>query len=446
LKPRFLLGARADVPFLPSDGALNHLGQEIERSSCHADRVAYGRWEDRMTPFLRKILGLNWVLVLVMYGLLIFGVMMIESAARHVSITKDILTQFGSAGAYFTSKQKTFILIGSVAYFGAAFVDYRWIRWLGIPFYVVSLALMVVAMKQDDSVHQLKAAGFSFQPAQLGITAGILLIAWLVQDLPKIHRLFAAPFVRIGIIGVIAAVPFLMVMKMGDMGSALVWIPVSIVALLIGGTPFRHLTCMAFLGAGILPLLYFVVLPLVSKRGPERIDVWLRMMNGREVDISGDAYAPHNVSMAVGKAGWKGVGWKATAEMGSLHDKGFIPRDTAHNDYIFAVIAEELGFRGSLLLLTAFALLLIQGLFIAFYSRDVLGRLLVCLIIALFFAHIFESIGMCVLLMPITGIPLPLISYSGTFVVICMFLLGLVQSVWVHRHHQDEAPLKPAET
>jgi rod shape determining protein RodA len=297
---------------------------------------------------------------------------------------------------------------------------------------------MIVAMQQDDSVHQLRFGGFSFQPAQLGITSGILLIAWLVQDLPKLHRWFAAPIIRISIIGVVAAVPFLMVMKMGDMGSALVWIPVLIVALLIGGIPFRYLSLMTFIGVGIIPLLYFVALPLVSKRGPERIDVWLRMVQGREVDISGDAYAPHNVSMAVGKAGWKGVGWKATAEKGSLHDKGFIPLETAHNDYIFAVIAEELGFRGSILLLTAFALLLIQGLFIAFYSRDLSGRLLVCLVVALFFAHIFESIGMCVLIMPITGIPLPLVSYSGTFVVICMFLLGLVQSVWIHRNWTPE--------
>jgi rod shape determining protein RodA len=138
--------------------------------------------------------------------------------------------------------------------------------------------------------------------------------------------------------------------------------------------------------------------------------------------------------MAVGKAGWGGVGWKATAEKGSLHDKKFIPHLTAHNDFIVAVIAEELGFRGMLLLLGAFALLLIQGLFIGFYSRDVAGRLIVCMVVALLFAHIYENIGMCVLLMPITGIPLPLVSYSGTFVVICMFLLGLVQSVWVHRH------------
>ena len=388
---------------------------------------------------------MNWVLVLVMYGLLIFGVFMIESAARHLTISKDLLDHFGTVGAYYAHSQKLWILIGSAVYFIVSFVDYRWIRWLGIPYYLTSLGLMVLAMIQNDSVYRLKFGTFSFQPAQLGVSSGILMIAWLMQDLPKLHRWFALPFVRIGIIGTLAAVPFLFVMKMGDMGSALVWIPVSIVALLIGGIPFRYLSFMALIGAGCIPLLYFVALPLVSKRGPERIDIWLRMMQNKEVDIAGAAYAPHNVSMAVGKAGWKGVGWNATAEQGSLHDKGFIPRDTAHNDYIFAVIAEEMGFRGSLLLLTAFAMLLIQGLFIAFYSRDVSGRLLVCLIVAVFFAHIYENIGMCVLIMPITGIPLPLISYSGTFVVICMFMLGLVQSVWIHRNSKQELKIKASE-
>lgn len=395
-----------------------------------------------MTPFLKKILGMNWVLVLVMYGLLIFGVFMIESAARHVVISKGLLSHYGSVGEYYGSMQKNWILLGSVVYFAMALIDYRWIRWLGLPFYGVSLVLMVMAMQQDDSVHRLSIGGFKFQPAQLGIASGILLIAWLLQDLPKLHRWLGAPFVRVGMIGVLSAVPFLVVMKMGDMGSALVWIPVSIVALLVGGVPYRYLSFMTLIGAGLLPILYFVVLPLVSERGPQRIDTWLRMMQGKEVDISDEGYAPHNIAMAVGKAGWKGVGWKATAEQGSLHAKGFIPRDTAHNDYIFAVIAEELGFRGSLLLLTAFALLMIQGLFIAFYSRDMCGRLLASLVVALFFAHVFESIGMCVLLMPITGIPLPLVSFSGTFVVICMMLLGLVQSVWIHRNAIVETPIK----
>lgn len=386
---------------------------------------------------------MNWVLVFVMYGLLIFGVFMIESAARHLAVTPDVLEAYGSPGSYYAAMQKRWILLGSLAYFGAALVDYRWIRWLGIPFYAASMVLMVMAMQQDDSVHRLNLFGLSFQPAQLGIASGILLIAWLIQDLPKLHRWLGAPVVRVTLIGVLSVVPFLMVMKMGDMGSALVWIPVSIVALLVGGVPFRYLSFMMLIGIGLVPILYFVVLPMVSERGPERINTWLRMMQDKPVDISNEGYAPHNISMAVGKAYWKGTGWNATEEQGSLLAKGFIPKDTAHNDYIFAVIGEELGFRGSLLLIAAFTLLLVQALFIAFYSRDLCGRLLVCLVVALFFAHVFESIGMCVLLMPITGIPMPLVSYSGTFVVVCMLLLGLVQSVWVHRNAGPGPQLGP---
>ena len=379
---------------------------------------------------------MNWVMVLVMYALLIFGVLMIESAARHLPISPDKLKEFGSPGGYFAWMQKNWILIGSVAYFAAALVDYKWIRWLGIPLYVISLGLMLMAMKADDEVHRLAIGGLSFQPAQLGVTSGIIMIAWLMQDLPKLYHRLGNPLVRIVVIGVTSAIPFLMVMKMGDMGSALVWIPVVMVSLLVSGIPFRILSFIALVSSGVLPIMYFVVLPLVSERGPERIDLWIRMNHGEQVDIKGDGYAPHNVSMAVGKAGWKGLGYMATSEQGSLHDKRFIPHLTAHNDFIFAVIAEELGFRGALLLILSFALLLIQGLFIAFYSRDIAGRLIVCMVVALFFAHIYENIGMCVLLLPITGIPLPLVSYSGTFVVICMFLLGLVQSVWIHRRNR----------
>jgi rod shape determining protein RodA len=295
---------------------------------------------------------------------------------------------------------------------------------------------MLMAMKADDEVHRLAIGGLSFQPAQLGVTSGIIMIAWLMQDLPKLYHRLGNPLVRIVVIAVTSAIPFLMVMKMGDMGSALVWLPVVMVSLLVSGIPFRILSFIALVSSGVLPIMYFVVLPLVSERGPERIDLWIRMNHGEQVDIKGDGYAPHNVSMAVGKAGWKGLGYMATSEQGSLHDKRFIPHLTAHNDFIFAVIAEELGFRGALLLVLSFALLLIQGLFIAFYSRDIAGRLIVCMVVALFFAHIYENIGMCVLLLPITGIPLPLVSYSGTFVVICMFLLGLVQSVWIHRRNR----------
>ena len=90
-----------------------------------------------MTPFLRKFLGINWWLVLAMYGLLIFGVFMIESAARHLVVSDEVMRQFGGAGPYFAQMQKKWILVGTVVYFGAALVDHKWIRWFALPMYVV---------------------------------------------------------------------------------------------------------------------------------------------------------------------------------------------------------------------------------------------------------------------------------------------------------------------
>jgi rod shape determining protein RodA len=367
---------------------------------------------------------MNWVLVLTMYGLLIFGLFSIESAARHLD----------QGGNWYADRQRTWIIIGSLVYFATALIDYRWLKWLGIPMYMVGIAMLVVMLARGTETHQLNIAGLSFQPTQIVIAAGIIMIGLTFESLPKLHRFFALPFVRLLIIGVLCGAPFVLVMKNGDMGSAIVWVPVAVVAMLVGGIPFRYLTFLALVAVGCVPLVYYVALPLVSERGAARIDQYLEILNRGQVEFSQENYAPYYVTMAVGKAGWKGIGWGAREEQNSVHAKRYVPWTTAHNDYIFAVIAEEQGFRGSLLLITGFALLLIQCLFIAFYSRDFSGQIIAAGVVALFFAHIFENIGMCVLLMPITGIPLPLISYSGTFVLICMLLLGLVQSVWVHRN------------
>lgn len=380
---------------------------------------------------------MNWLLVLTMLALVIFGVYAIESAARHLP----------NGGGYYAQRQKMWIIGGCVIFFITALIDYRWIRWLGIPMYLGGLALMMLAMFKGSEVHQISVGSLSFQPTQLGIAGGIVLMGSLLQDLPRWHAVFRLPFVRIAIIGVLAGVPFLIVVAMGDMGSAMVWLPVTAVIMYASGIPYRYLLMMMIIGFGCIALAYFVVLPKASERGAGRIELYLAMLDGREVDINGDAYAPYWVSTAIGKAGYKGIGWNASSERGSLHDKKYIPWKTAHNDFIFAVIGEEQGFRGSLLLLTGYAMLLIQCLFIAFYSRDSSGRIIAAAVVALLFAHIFENIGMCVLMTPITGIPLPLVSYSGTFVVMVMFLLGLVQSVWIHRNAEmgqtEEGPKRP---
>ena len=305
--------------------------------------------------------------------------------------------------------------------------------WLGVPMYLVGIGMLFVLMAQDSEVHQLTVMGLSFQPTQLVIAAGIIMVGLSFQVLPRIQRWLGHPACRLAIIGVLCGIPFLLVVKNGDMGSAIVWLPVAFVTMLVGGIPYRYLLFMGLVGAGVLPIIYFIILPGVSERGYARVNNYLENVQRGHITNTDKNYAEYRVTMAVGKAGWRGAGY-ASQSKDSLHNRKDIPWKTAHNDYIFAVIAEEQGFRGSLLLLTGFALLLIQCLFVAYYSRDFAGQIIAAGVVGLLFAHIFENIGMCVSIMPITGIPLPLISYSGTFVLICMFLLGLVQSIWVHRN------------
>jgi rod shape determining protein RodA len=131
----------------------------------------------------------------------------------------------------------------------------------------------------------------------------------------------------------------------------------------------------------------------------------------------------------VGSGGLSGKGWTD----GTQARLGYLPRAVAHNDFIFSVIAEEKGFLGSITVLSLFGLLLFNGIRIAGLSRDRFGTLLALGVTVLFMVHVFVNIAMTIGLVPITGIPLPFISYGGTFVLSCCLLQGLVQSVYRFR-------------
>ena len=140
----------------------------------------------------------------------------------------------------------------------------------------------------------------------------------------------------------------------------------------------------------------------------------------------------HNVRQAlisVGSGGLTGKGWR----QGTQNALGYLPRAVAHNDFIFSVIAEEKGFVGSVLVLTLYGVVLFTGLRIAGQARDRLGRLLAVGVVALIFRHVFINIGMNIRLMPVTGVPLPLLSYGGSSVLVSLIAMGLMQNVYRYR-------------
>jgi len=374
-----------------------------------------------MTPFFRKFLGMHWLLVANMFALLIFGVFCIYAASW---MREDPAI----SGVW--SKQIILIAVGTVFFFAASLINYRWIFWGGVPLYLLGIILSLMALGGDSvrSHHSwLQVGPVSIQPSQIAMAGGIIVMALVLGHLHKVHPVFRNHLLRLAIAGLVCLIPFGIVLLQNDMGSAMVWIPVAGAMLLVGNVPFRFILTVILVGLMVVPWVFFFAL---KPHQQERIEVFADILIGKQVDTRGAAYAQSNIIKAVGSGGWNGRGVRNEQSMTYL---GFIPKTTAINDYIYTVLSEVYGFKSAILLLAGFAFLLFQSLHIALTTQDIVGRLIIVGVVALFFAHIFQHVGMNLLIMPITGIPLPFISSGGTFVVICMFLCGMIQSVWVHR-------------
>jgi len=140
----------------------------------------------------------------------------------------------------------------------------------------------------------------------------------------------------------------------------------------------------------------------------------------------------HNVRQAlisVGSGGLTGKGWR----QGTQNALGYLPRAVAHNDFIFSVIAEERGFVGSVIVLTLYGAVLFSGIRIAGQARDRLGKTLAVGVVTLLFSHVFINIGMNIRIMPVTGVPLPLLSYGGSSVLGSLIAMGVLQNVYIYR-------------
>jgi len=159
---------------------------------------------------------------------------------------------------------------------------------------------------------------------------------------------------------------------------------------------------------------------------PDATAAQLQSLRKQQLD---DEYNVRQAQISVGSGGLTGKGWR----QGTQNALGFLPRRVAHNDFIFSVIAEEEGFAGSVTVLTLYAVILFTGLRIAGQARDRLGKLLAVGVVTLFFSHVFINIGMNIRIMPVTGVPLPLLSYGGSSVLGSWIAIGILQNVYIYR-------------
>jgi rod shape determining protein RodA len=394
-----------------------------------------------VTPLFRKFLGLHWILFAAMAAMIAIGVYSVYAAVH-----------FRTEAAFSSrwNDQIRWVLIGSVFFFATSLIDYKWVRWASLPLYLTGLGLLVLQGIKGKEVYgsmlSLSIAGVSFQASQFAITATILLLAVVLGEAHKYIPWLRHYMVRFLLAGAIFALPFLIVVKQGDLGSAMVMVPIVAAMLLVGNIPFRCLISVSLIGLIVMPPVYFFALKTYQR---DRIQVTIDLLMNRPVDTKGAGWNASNLLIAVGSSGWEGKGLEAKdmlpGQKSMLH-LGLTSKYTAHTDFIFASAAETFGFRGGAIMIIGFIFITTMTLMISFFSRDQLGRLITVGIVALLFAHIFEHIGMNMVMLPITGIPLPLISYGGTFMVMNLFLFGLIQSVWIHRNAMVEEEKAKAKT
>ena len=370
-----------------------------------------------MTPLLRKLLGMNWLLFAAVVAISLAGVLFIHGAS------------YPHPTARYWQSQAMFIGVGIVVFLVVTLIDFRWAKWLAVPLYVGSVALVALTytklgVEVQHAKCWLKLPGLpAFQPGQLAAAGGILTIALFLSYARNWHA-----SLRILCTGIIAAPAMVLILKQPDLGMTIAWAPVILTMLYLAGLPLRWLAVVLLAGLTIMPLVMnFGLKPYQRDRVVTFLDP--------DVDPRGTSYGVNQSLIAIGSAGIRGKGFKAPDTQLEL---GLIPMAEAHTDYIFSTIGEQWGFLGGAALIAAFGVLIFACMITAVRATDRFGVLIVGGITAQVFFHVFQNIGMTIALMPITGLPLPLVSYGGTFALVLMFSFGLVNSVWVHAQGEVE--------
>lgn len=349
--------------------------------------------------------------------LLVLGLAMVLSASTVVSYRT-----LGSPYTLFL-RQLLFAVVGLVAMVLASRLPVAFYRRMAYPMLGVALALLVAVLVVGVSVggqrNWIELGGpFRLQPSEF---AKLAIVLWsadlLARKQPLLDQwkhllvpLLPVSFVIVGL-----------VLAEGDVGNVLVLIPMVAVALLVAGAPARLFVAGA-LGVGVL----VTVASLSKGYRLDRFTAWL----DPESDPSSLGWQVLHGKSALGGGGWFGVGLGASREKWD-----WLP--AAHTDFIFAVVGEELGVIGSLLVVGLFAAIAVAGLRVALHARDQFVRVASAMVVAWFLTQALLNLGAVLQLLPITGVPLPLVSYGGSSLVPTLVALGMLMSFARHDHRMQ---------
>jgi rod shape determining protein RodA len=346
-------------------------------------------------------------------------------------------------------RQIIWYVLGIGAAAAVCLVDYHTLaRWSFVIYWAMIASLVAVLVPHIGSIHNgarrwFDLPVFQFQPSEFAKLAFILAAANFLSRPPDELKQLDIFWKGIGLM----MLPFVLILKEPDLGSALVLLPTGVVMMFVAGTPKRYLIKLGagvgIIGALCLADVLFAPRALqipMQEYQRQRLLVYFgtsfadanatteQKAEARHLQFE-RSYQVRQAMIAVGSGGLLGQGWR----QGSQTALGFLPAGAAHNDFIFSVIAEEEGFAGSIVVLALYAVILFTGLRIAGQARDRLGKLVAVGVVTLIFSHVFINIGMNIRIVPVTGIPLPLLSYGGSSVLCSLIALGLMQNVHIHR-------------
>lgn len=376
----------------------------------------------RVKAWWRVWLAQDTLALLMAAALLAMGLAFVYSASWRGEET-------GIVGAWFP-RQIWWVALGAVTAMALVAVDYRfWLRhawWL----YVASLGLLVLVLMAGTQVYGasrwLNLFGVLVQPSEFAKLTLVVVLARVLGGGAVQPRSFSLMVVAL----LIAVPPFILIVVEPDLGTAVVLVPTILAMLFAASVPFRYLAGLGLMGlSGIAVVFSPLGHVVLGDYQRERILTFLDPSR----DPLGAGWNAIQSAIAVGSGGVWGKGFLN----GTQNVLGFLPHTVAPSDFIFPVIAEEKGFVGASLLLLAFAVLLTCYIRTAWTAKDPTGSLLATGIAGLFFSHVFVNIGMTIGLLPITGLPLPLVSSGGSFMVSTLAGFGLVQSVHVRRTRRE---------
>ena len=290
----------------------------------------------------------------------------------------------------------------------------RWTPWLFSAGLLMLLAVLLVGEIGKGAQRWLDLGILRFQPSELVKLTVPMMVSWYLAE----NRL-PPPWPRLVAASVMIILPVALIAKQPDLGTALLVASAGVFVIFLAGISWRLILSMAGALAALTPLAWYLMHPYQRQRVLTFLDP--------ESDPLGTGYHIIQSKIAIGSGGLYGKGWLN----GTQSHLEFLPERST--DFIFAVIGEELGLLGILVLLVLYLFIIFRGLYIASQAQDTFSRLLAGALTLVFFVYLFVNTGMVTGILPVVGVPLPLVSYGGTSLVTIMAGFGMLMSIHTHR-------------